>query len=164
MMACASWGPQGFRGKDLGWGVSGEGDLWICLYLREGKVLEFQLVLYRIRLVFPRKCPLEVAISLEKTSKLRALPSLWHSVLGRRQWDREQRMGESHSFRWQETTLKLSAAPGARGLTGFHLCLRTQPAHGWAMPRGWTTIPYVCIMKAYFLWVTIRNTPQKSHL
>ena len=35
-------------------------------------------------------------------------------------------MSESHSFPWQETTLKLSAAPGARGLTGSHLCLRTQ--------------------------------------
>ena len=69
-------GPRASEEKTCVGGVSGEGGLWICLYLREGKVLEFQLVWYRIRLVFPRKCPLEVAISLEKTSKLRALPGL----------------------------------------------------------------------------------------
>lgn len=44
--------------------VSGEKEVWVCLFLREEKVLEFQFILYRIRLVSPRECILK-------------LPSLW---------------------------------------------------------------------------------------
>lgn len=30
-------------------------EAWVCLFLREEKVLEFQFFLYRIRLVFPQR-------------------------------------------------------------------------------------------------------------
>lgn len=50
-----------FRGKELGWGVPvclGEGS-WVCLDLRDKKVLEYEFILYRIRLVFPKSALLK---------------------------------------------------------------------------------------------------------
>lgn len=46
-------------------------------------------------------------------------------------------MGESHSFPWQETALKLSAAlgPRVRGLTGSHLHLRTHNCPWWGSAK-----------------------------
>lgn len=36
----------------------GEG-IWVCLYLRDKKVLEYEFILYRIRLVFPKSALLK---------------------------------------------------------------------------------------------------------
>lgn len=57
------------------------GGVWVYLYLRDRKELEYEFILYRIKLVF-QECPFEAHISMERAGRLLALPDLWDSVLG----------------------------------------------------------------------------------
>lgn len=57
------------------------GGVWVYLHLRDRRELEYEFILYRIRLVF-QECPFEADISMERAGRLLALPGLWDSVLG----------------------------------------------------------------------------------
>lgn len=77
-MFCALWGPQGFRPKELGWGVSvclGRGRSGSASPLGKRRYWNFMFILYRIRLVFSRECLFEVTIFVEKAGELLALPA-----------------------------------------------------------------------------------------
>lgn len=52
VMGCASE-ERNWVGVCLGKGI------WVCLYLRDKKVLEYEFILYRIRLVFPKSALLK---------------------------------------------------------------------------------------------------------
>lgn len=109
--------------------------------------------------LFPQRVHFEVTISMEKAGELLALPGLWHSVLGRGQWDGEQGIGENRPFCVRKTGAFCALPWGWElnaSVAGSHPHMKTRSRPWLGSAQRLVRHPLCAYRESlYFLWATL---------